>query len=73
MKRIQIYSLPSFGHRRGEHSPRKVRSSKSGQTMVEFSLIALILVGAVAIMAVLLYTLRLNHTRVLDLVASEYP
>jgi len=41
--------------------------------MIEYMIGAVILVGAVTILAVLLYKMRENGVRVLDLVASEYP
>lgn len=46
---------------------------RNGQTMVEYVITAGVLVAAVAILAVFLYTFRENSGRVLDLVASEYP
>ena len=55
----------------------KVRSrcgaGRRGQAMTEYVvvLVALVLLGYV--FAVLLYTLRQNTNRTLDLVASEYP
>jgi Flp pilus assembly pilin Flp len=51
---------------------RHLRNS-SGQTAVEYVIIAGMLMAAVAIMAVFLYTFREFGGRVLDLAASEYP
>jgi len=50
-----------------------LRSSKKGQAAVEYLVVAAMLIGAVAIMAVLLYTLRESEGRVLDLVGSNCP
>jgi hypothetical protein len=44
-----------------------------GQAMIEYVVIAGMLLGTVAIMAVFLYTFREYGDRVLSLVASEYP
>jgi len=41
--------------------------------MIEFVVIAAMLIGSIAIMAVFLYTFRQAGERVLSLVASEYP
>jgi hypothetical protein len=41
--------------------------------MVEYIVVAAMLLAAVAILAVFLYAFRLNGGRVLDLVAFEYP
>jgi len=45
----------------------------SGQVLVEWAIVAAILVASVAILAVFLYTFKESGSRVLDLVASEYP
>jgi hypothetical protein len=47
--------------------------SRSGQAMVEFVVIAGMMLATVAIMMVFLGTFREYGTRVLDLVGSEYP
>lgn len=52
---------------------QRPRASRRGQTMVEYVIVAGILVTTVAIMAVFLYTFKQFGGRVLDLVASEYP
>ena len=41
--------------------------------MIEFVIVAAILVVMVSIMALLLYTFKEHGGRVLDLIASEYP
>ena len=46
---------------------------RSGQAMVEYVVVACLLLSAVAIMAVFLYSFREYGGRVLDLAASEYP
>jgi len=46
---------------------------RSGQVMIEYVIVAAMLVGATAILAVFLYSFREFGGRVLDLVASEYP
>lgn len=47
--------------------------ARRGQAMVEYLAVSVMLIAAVAIMAVVLYTFRENSGRVLDLVAYEYP
>ena len=51
----------------------KVQRSKSGQTMVEYAIVMVMLVALVAVCALLLYALRGQSGRALELVASEYP
>ena len=46
---------------------------KAGQAMVEFLVVAGMLMAAVAILTVFLGTFREYGTRILDLVGSEYP
>jgi hypothetical protein len=46
---------------------------RTGQVMIEYMIGAVVLVGAVTILAVFLYTMRENGARVFDLVSSEYP
>ena len=48
-------------------------AARAGQTMIEYVIVAAMLVGSVAILAVFLYAFREHGGRVLDLVASEYP
>lgn len=49
------------------------RAGRTGQTMVEFVVVAGMLVAAMAILMVFLGTFREYGTRILDLVGSEYP
>lgn len=49
------------------------KKMKSGQAMVEFVVVAGMLLATVAIMLVFLGTFREYGTRVLNLVGSEYP
>lgn len=51
----------------------RVPEAKRGQTMIEYAIVAGMLLAAVAILAVFLYTFREHSGRVLDLVSSEYP
>lgn len=53
-------------------SARRKRT-KCGQAMVEFVVVAGMMVAAVAILMVFFGTFREYGTRVLDLVGSEYP
>lgn len=46
---------------------------RSGQTMVEYIIVAAMLTVMVSIFAVLLYAFKEHGGRVLDLVASDYP
>jgi hypothetical protein len=48
-------------------------TSRSGQAMIEFLVVAGILMAVGAILAVFLSTFSEYGTRVLDLVGSEYP
>lgn len=48
-------------------------SGKYGQAMVEFLIIAAMLVLSVTILSAMLYTFKENSSRVLNLVGSEYP
>jgi len=41
--------------------------------MVEYMLAVVVVIGLLVVMAYLLYALKQNGNRVLDLVASEYP
>ena len=52
---------------------KKVQRSKSGQTMVEYAIVMVMLVALVAVCGLLLYALRGQSGRALELVASEYP
>ena len=46
---------------------------RSGQAMIEYMIVAVMMIGLVALFALLLYALRQQSGRVLELVASEYP
>jgi hypothetical protein len=48
-------------------------SSKRGQAMIEYVVMAGMMLAMVSIMAVLLYAIKEHNIRVLDLVSSEYP
>lgn len=48
-------------------------AGRAGQAMLEYMLVAGMLLAAVAILAVFLYTFREQSDRVLNLAASEYP
>jgi uncharacterized protein (UPF0333 family) len=48
-------------------------TERKGQAMLEFVIVATMLILSVTIIAVLLYTFQENSTRVLHLVGSEYP
>lgn len=47
--------------------------SRRGQTVVEYLIVAGVLLGVLVLLSFLLAALKLNGNRVLDLVASEYP
>lgn len=49
------------------------RQASRGQSMIEYVIVAGVLLSTLAIMAVFLYTFREHSGRALDLVASEYP
>jgi len=51
----------------------KGAGSRNGQTMIEFTVIAAMLIVSVAVFAVLLYAFKEQGRRVLDLVALDYP
>jgi hypothetical protein len=52
---------------------RRHRAGAEGQAMIEFVIVAAMLVVMVSILALLLYTFKEYGGRVLDLIASEYP
>ncbi|MGQ9662152.1 MAG: Flp family type IVb pilin [Kiritimatiellia bacterium] len=54
-------------------SLHKIWGNSSGQTMLEYVIIAGMLTAMVAILAVFLYVFREHSGRVLNLLASEYP
>jgi hypothetical protein len=49
------------------------RASQSGQAMIEYAVAAGMILAAMAIMALVLYTFKEYGGRILDLVGSEYP
>jgi uncharacterized protein (UPF0333 family) len=51
---------------RGRHLSR-------GQILLEYAIIAGILLAAVAVLSIFLYTFRENGDRILNLVSAEYP
>ncbi len=50
-----------------------MRSRRGGQAMVEYVIVLISLFAALTTLGVLMYALRQQSNRVLDLVASEYP
>ena len=52
---------------------KPARGDRRGQAMVEYMLAVVVVIGLLVAMAYLLYALKQNGNRVLDLVASEYP
>jgi hypothetical protein len=51
----------------------KLLGSRRGQTMVEYMILTVMLVFSLSVMAVFLFTFREFGSRVLDLVASDFP
>jgi len=51
----------------------KLLGNKSGQTMVEYMILTVMLVFSLSVMAVFLFTFREFGSRVLDLVAADFP
>ena len=51
----------------------RIGAGRRGQAMAEYVIVLIVLVLLGYAFATLLYTLRQNSNRVLDLVASEYP
>jgi len=52
---------------------KKLFENKSGQTMVEYMILTVMLVFSLSVMAVFLFTFREFGSRVLDLVAADFP
>ncbi len=46
---------------------------KRGQTMIEYIVMAAMLVLTISIMSILLYTIKQNSNRTVNLMSSEYP
>ncbi len=57
----------------GTHIPAWPGRGRRGQAMLEYIIVAGVLIASVAVCALLLYALRQQSSRVLDLVASDYP
>ncbi len=53
--------------------PRACLRGCRGQAMIEYLIVAVMLMAVIAVFALLLYALRQQSSRVLELVASEYP
>ncbi len=53
--------------------PGAFMRGRRGQAMIEYMIVAVMLMALVAVFALLLYALRQQSGRALDLVASEYP
>ena len=51
----------------------RIQASRAGQTLVEYVIVAGVLLAAVAVLSVFLYTFREHSGRILNLVSSEYP
>ena len=49
------------------------RKRQGGQAMIEYVIVTVALLAVVMALAVLMYVLRQQSNRVLDLVASDYP
>lgn len=49
------------------------KTGRCGQAMIEYAIIAVMLLAAVSILAVFLYAFKQNSGRTLDLIACEYP
>lgn len=52
--------------------PRRAKSFE-GQTMIEFIIIAAMLIATVAIFSIFLYSIKKDSSRTLELVSYEYP
>lgn len=49
------------------------RRGRSGQAMVEYLIVFVVMLMVVTVLSVFLYAVRQQSNRTLDLVASEYP
>lgn len=47
--------------------------SRRGQTMVEYTIVLVVVLTLISLLTLMLYAVRQNGDRALDLVASEYP
>ncbi|MDA3798997.1 MAG: hypothetical protein PF692_07945 [Kiritimatiellae bacterium] len=52
---------------------KTILCDKTGQTMVEYMIMTVMIVFALSVMAVFLFTFREFGSRVLDLVAADFP
>jgi hypothetical protein len=57
----------------GERSTFLKNRNRSGQAMLEYIIVFVSFFAVILVLAILLYALRQNGVRVLDLVSSEYP
>lgn len=62
-----ILVMLKLSHEKNSHS------SRSGQAMVEYLIVFVVMLMVVAVLSVFLYAVRQQSNRALDLVASEYP
>ena len=51
----------------------RLRQGYGGQTMIEFIIIAAMLIATVSIFSIFLYSIKKDSSRTLDLVSYEYP
>ncbi len=59
--------------KRNPESGRTTGHGRSGQALVEFVVVAVVLLSMLAMLSLFLYTFRAYGNRTLSLVASEYP
>ena len=52
---------------------KKNRKTNQGQTMIEFVIIASMLIATVTIFSIFLYSIKKDSARTLELVSYEYP
>ena len=65
-----LYCRPE-GAREGQ--ALRVQRHREGQAMIEYTIVAAMLVLTASILAVCLYTFKEHGGRILNLMASEYP
>ena len=51
----------------------KIKKGRSGQVMLEYAIVAGILVAVVAMLALFLYTFKEEGGRVMDLISADFP
>ncbi len=49
------------------------RGTRAGQAMIEYVIVAAVLLAALSVAGVLIYALRSQSDRTLELVSSDYP